>query len=452
MPNPGAKPIAVRAGSWVVPDHPVIPCLDADAGPEAARAARRILDGAVLRAYGGRRRLEWAVLAPPALRPGEAYPGRETVRSIERHRVLLCGPFAPTPGPSGAAGGEDRGKALRRALGLGSRYRAICSIPGLPTRGGEALDVALFFDAPEVDAPGLEWSAGPAARRLSNCVRRALRLEIPPADAAIAVRHASRAALQRVVRRALEFALSHGRPGVTLVHRAAAAPHLEGLLVATGRDIIRREYAGRVMAEEEIEAKWAGTPPTGMLVLRTRSLGRCLEDLARRPDSHGVVAATGETGGVLDDVLSALAGGADLVAGAAWGPRVALFEAAASASRTEGDGASPIALALAGALLLDHLGWPEAAESVRIALRQALAGRVVPADLAGRAEGLKPVKCSEFTETVVQNIPSPFSADVAAAAPATGTKAIPPSTPAKARGKKASKAKGKARTRGRRRR
>ncbi len=388
-------------GSLSVPDRPVIPYIEGDGvGPEIWSAASGVLDAAVRRAYGGRRRIAWKEVFAGAKAEerfgGGALLPEETLAAIEEHAVAIKGPLTTPVG----GGFRSLNVALRRRLDLYACVRPVRYFPGVPSpmRHPERLDVVIFRENTEDVYAGLEWPAGSAgAASLEGFMRSELGARVRPGSA-LGVKPISREGSARLVRRAIAYALDRGRKSVTLVHKGNIMKYTEGAFREWGYAVAREEFAGRVAREGEGGA--------GEVVIKDRIADSMFQQLLLRPEEYDVIATTNLNGDYLSDACAAQVGGLGMAPGANIGDRAAVFEAThGSAPKHAGkDRVNPGSLILSGAMLLDHIGWGEAAALVVDALGRTIRAGSVTYDLARQMEGARELRCSEFGAAVARAI------------------------------------------------
>ena len=390
-----------------VPDDPIVGVAPGDGiGAEIWAAARPVLEAAVERAYGSQRSVVWfELLAGESAQEkfGERLP-KETVEALRHFQVGLKGPLAtPQEGGVGSLNVE-----LRRRLELHSGLRPVKWLEGVPcpVKHPEKLDLLVFRELTEDLHAGVEWSAdSETARSLIERVGSEEGIELREGSA-LALKPLSAFASKRLVRRAIEYALERGRSSVTLVHEANVLPQTEGSFRDWGYELAAEEFGPQTVSEAELWEKYDGSRPDNKIVIKDRLMDTMFQQLLLRPDNHSVIAATNLNGQYLASALAAQAGGASLGAGASFGEEVTLFETAhGSAPKQAGrDSANPSALMLAGALLLEHLGWTEAGRLVVKAVQETIQSQRVTADLERRMSGGTLLSCSEFGAAVLEGL------------------------------------------------
>jgi isocitrate dehydrogenase len=253
---------------------------------------------------------------------------------------------------------------------------------------------------------GLEWEAGsPMAQKIINLVKSD-QGRVVRADSGIGLKPISRTGTQRLVRMAIEYALEHKRKSVTLVHKGNIMKFTEGAFRTWGYEVAREEFGESTVTEEALWEKHGGEHPAGKVVIKDRIADAMFQQILLRPEEYDVLAMPNLNGDYMSDALAAMVGGLGMAPGANIGDGYALFEAThGTAPKYAGqDKVNPGSLILSGALMLDYLGWQEAAERVREGLVKAVGQKQVTYDLARQMDGATEVKCSEFAEAIIRNI------------------------------------------------
>jgi isocitrate dehydrogenase len=394
-------------GKLLVPNFPIIPFIEGDGtGPDIWRATRFILDEAVTRAYGGGRKIHWveALAGEKAYTHTGTWLPEETLKQMRAHRVAIKGPLTTPVGE----GFRSLNVALRQELDLYACIRPVKYIPGIPSplRRPEEVDMVVFRENTEDVYAGIEWEAGsPTAARLIDLVKRETGQEIRP-DSGIGLKPMSRTATSRLVRMAIQYALDHKAKSVTLVHKGNIMKYTEGAFRNWGYATAREEFGEWVVTEEEVLRDYGGKVPPGKLLINDRIADAMFQQILLRPAEYDVLAMPNLNGDYMSDALAAMLGGLGMAPGANIGDGYAVFEAThgTAPKYTGQDKANPGSLLLSGAMMLDYLGWKEAAGRVREALVSTIAQKTVTYDLARQMEGATEVKCSQFAEAVIKNL------------------------------------------------
>ncbi|QER41803.1 isocitrate dehydrogenase (NADP(+)) [Thermodesulfobacterium sp. TA1] len=393
--------------SLIVPDDPEIPYIEGDGiGPDIMRATLKVLNAAVEKAYGGKRKILWKeVLAgEKAFKETGNYLPEETLETIKSSVVALKGPLTTPVG----GGFRSLNVTLRQVLDLYACVRPVRWIPGTPSpvKNPEKVNMVVFRENTEDVYAGIEFPAGsPEAKRLIEFIRENFEKEIRE-DSGIGIKPISKFGTSRLVRKAIRYALDNGYRTVTLVHKGNIMKYTEGAFRAWGYEVAKTEFADKVVLEEEIKERFSEGLPEGMVVINDRIADAMFQWALLKPEEYGVLATPNLNGDYLSDALAAQVGGLGMAPGANIGDGYAVFEAThGSAPKYAGlDKVNPSSLILSGKMMLEYLGWKEAAELIWKGLAKTIQQKIVTYDLARQLEGAKEVKCSEFAEAIVENI------------------------------------------------
>ena len=394
-------------GNLVVPDFPVIPFIEGDGtGPDIWRAARRVMDAAVSRVFGDKRKIQWLeILAgEKAFNQTQSWLPNDTLEAIKTHRVAIKGPLTTPVGE----GIRSINVGLRQELDLYACVRPVKYIGGIPSPMVKPSDVdmIIFRENTEDVYMGLEWKAGsPIAQKIIDLVQSEDGRTIRP-DSGVGLKPISRFGTRRLVRMAIEYALEHKKESVTIVHKGNIMKFTEGAFRTWGYEVAQEEFGEKTITEAQLWEKFNGTAPSDKVVIKDRIADAMFQQILLRPAEYDVLAMPNLNGDYMSDALSAMVGGLGLAPGANIGDGIALFEAThGTAPKYAGqDKVNPGSLILSGAMMLDYLGWKEAADRIRKGLAEAVANKRVTYDLARQMEGAVEVKCSEFAEEIVRYI------------------------------------------------
>ncbi len=407
-PLVGAERIAYADGILRVPDVPVVPFIEGDGtGPDIWRAAVRVLDAGVAAAYGSRRRIAWLeVLAgeKAQARTGSLLP-EATLEQIRAHRVAIKGPLTTPIG----GGFRSLNVALRQQLDLYACVRPVRHFRGVPSpcRRPDDLNIVIFRENVEDIYAGIEWAAGSAeavalraflAERFGVAVRE---------DAGLGIKPISRAGTRRLVRRAIQYALTHNRPSVTLVHKGNIMKYTEGAFRDWGYALAREEFADQTVSWQEVVDHHGGTVPAGRLLIQDAIADIMFQHLLLRPREHSVLAAPNLNGDYLSDAAAGIVGGIGMAPGGNIGDGYAVFEAThGTAPKYAGqDKVNPGSVILSGVMLLEHIGWDEAGQAIVSALEETISAGRVTYDLARGAErDVDVVSTSAFGEAIAKRL------------------------------------------------
>ena len=394
-------------GNLVVPDFPVIPFIEGDGtGPDIWRAARRVMDAAVSSVFSDQRKIQWLeILAgEKAYNQTQSWLPNDTLEAIKTYRVAIKGPLTTPVGE----GIRSINVGLRQELDLYACVRPVKYIDGIPSPVVKPSDVdmIIFRENTEDVYMGLEWKAGsPIAQKIIDLVKSEDGRTIRP-DSGIGLKPISRFGTRRLVRMAIEYALEHKKESVTIVHKGNIMKFTEGAFRTWGYEVAQEEFNEKTITEAQLWEKYNGTVPSDKVVIKDRIADAMFQQILLRPAEYDVLAMPNLNGDYMSDALSAMVGGLGLAPGANIGDGIALFEAThGTAPKYAGqDKVNPGSLILSGAMMLDYLGWKEAADRIRKGLAEAVANKRVTYDLARQMKGAVEVKCSQFAEEIVRYI------------------------------------------------
>jgi isocitrate dehydrogenase len=403
-----AEKIEIRSdGSLHVPEVPVIPYIEGDGvGPDIWRASVRVFDAAVQKSYKGKKKVQWLEVyagEKAFQRKGEWAP-EETIEAIREYRVGIKGPLTTPVG----GGIRSVNVLLRQRLDLYACIRPVKYIPGTPSpvKQPEKVDMVVFRENTEDVYAGIEWKEGTEeASRVRLFLEREMGKKIRE-DSAIGIKPISRYGTKRLVRRAIQYALSHGRKSVTLVHKGNIMKFTEGAFRDWGYEIAREEFQDQILPENELGERRMKNPPKGMIFLKDRIADAMFQQILLRPEDYDVLAMPNLNGDYMSDALAAQVGGLGMAPGGNIGDRAAVFEAThGTAPKYAGkDMINPGSLILSGAMMFDYLGWTEVRRKIVKALEKTISKKIVTYDLARQLKGAKKVKCSDFASAIIENL------------------------------------------------
>ena len=404
VPPDGQKIADAADGGLHVPDRPIVPFIEGDGiGPDIWAATRRVVDAAVAKAYDGGRSVAWMeVLAGEKAneRTGEWLP-QETLDALTEFRVAVKGPLTTPVG----GGIRSLNVAIRQLLDLYSCVRPVRWVPGVPSpvREPHLLDVVIFRENTEDVYAGIEWASGSEeAERLRDFLQDRMGASVREASG-IGVKPISPFGTKRHVAAAIRYALDRGRDSVTLVHKGNIMKFTEGAFRDWGYEAAAEHFGDRTVPESRL---WEGEEADGRVVIKDRIADAMFQQALLRPAEYSVVVTPNLNGDYLSDACAAQVGGLGMAPGANVGDKVAVFEAThGTAPKYAGqDKVNPGSLILSAAMMLEHLGWDEAARAVDRGLEGAVAARTVTYDLERQMEGATLVSTSAFGEAVVAHM------------------------------------------------
>ncbi len=395
------------AGTLQVPDVPIIPFIQGDGiGQDIWPATRMVLDRAVQTAYGGQRRFEWLELmvGEKGFQQTGQWLSDEALQTIQAHIVAIKGPMTTPIG----TGIRSLNVAIRQRLDLYACVRPVRYISPVPSpmKSPEKIDMVVFRENTEDLYAGIEWQAGTAdAGRVIDFLNSQMGTNLAP-DTGIGIKPISEANSKRLVAKAIAYAIEHGRRSVTLMHKGNIMKFTEGAFSRWGYDIARERFGDRTITEAQLYDTYDGRQPDDKVVIKDRIADMLFQQVLLRPDEFDVIATPNLNGDYISDALAAQVGGLGMAPGANIGDTCAVFEAThGTAPKYAGlDKVNPSSLILSGAMMLEYMGWKEAADKVRSALQATIKDGVVTYDLARQLQGAREVKCSAFAEAIVERL------------------------------------------------
>jgi len=411
VPSDGQK-ITVNADFTLsVPDNPIIPYIEGDGtGVDITPVMIKVVDTAVAKAYEGRRKISWmeiyagekankvygeAVWLPP-----------ETLAALKDYVVSIKGPLTTPVG----GGIRSLNVALRQELDLYVCLRPVRYFTGVPSplRQPEKTDMVIFRENSEDIYAGIEWAAGSdEARKLIAFLKDEMGVDNIrfPDTSGLGVKPVSREGTERLVRKAIQYAIDHDKPSVTLVHKGNIMKYTEGAFRDWGYALAQREFG----AAPFDGGPWCKVrnPKSGRDIMIKDSIADAfLQQILLRPAEYSVIATLNLNGDYVSDALAAQVGGIGIAPGANMSDSVAMFEAThGTAPKYAGkDYVNPGSLILSAEMMLRHMGWSEAADLIIAAMGKAIVSKKVTYDFARLMEGATQVSCSGFGEVLIENM------------------------------------------------
>jgi isocitrate dehydrogenase len=404
-PATGSR-ITMVSGKLRVPDQPIIPFIEGDGtGPDIWAASRHVFDGAVRKAYGGKRAIVWfEVLAGEKSRDRlESWLPEDTIRAIDHYLVAIKGPLTTPVG----GGFRSLNVALRQKLDLFACVRPVRWFSGVPSpvRHPELVEMIIFRENTEDIYAGIEYKArSEQANRVVQFLQKEMGASTIrfPETSGIGIKPISEEGSKRLIRAALDYAVRENRKSVTLVHKGNIMKYTEGAFRDWGYEVARQEYG----AVDLDGGPWCRLPQG--IVIKDVIADAFLQQILTRPAEYDVIATMNLNGDYISDALAAQVGGIGIAPGANinYLSGHAIFEAThGTAPKYAGqDRVNPGSLILSGEMMLRYMGWPEAADLIIRGLERTIALKRVTYDLERLMEGATLLKCSEFGAAIVDNM------------------------------------------------
>jgi len=399
------KRIEIRDGKLVVPDNPILGVMWGDGiGPDITKASLRVWDAVVQKAYGGNRKVAWMRLyaGEEAMAMYNNPLPPDTLNAIREFIVAIKGPLTTPVG----GGFRSLNVTLRQELDLYACVRPIKWYPGVPSplREPHRVDVVIFRENTEDVYAGIEWQSGSEnAVKVIRWLNQNMGTQINE-SAGIGIKPITEFGTKRLVRKAIRHALENGRKSVTFMHKGNIQKYTEGAFMKWGYELAKREFGDVTITEQEAGGKTQeGTP---RVIIKDRIADIMFQQMLLRPDEYDVIATPNLNGDYLSDAVAAEVGGVGIAPGANIADFVAVFEAThgTAPKYADQDKVNPGSLLLSGVMMLEYLGWKEAAQAIVNAYVKTVGQKIVTYDFARLMDGAREVKTSEFASAVIANL------------------------------------------------
>jgi isocitrate dehydrogenase len=404
---PAGEKITFEAGRLQVPDHPIVAFIEGDAiGADITPASMKVWDAAVEKAYGGKKKISWM----------EVYAGEkandlygtfmpeETFEAIREYLVGIKGPLTTPVG----GGFRSLNVTLRQVLDLYACVRPVRYISGTPSPMAQPdkMDIVIFRENTEDVYAGIEWQADSTeAHEIIRFMNEQLGENVSQ-HAAIGIKPVSEFGTRRLVRQAIQYAIDRDRSSVTLVHKGNIMKYTEGAFKDWGYEIAAEEFGDQTISEAELWDRHDGVMPAGKILVKDRIADNMLQQMLTRTNEYDVIATLNLNGDYMSDAAAAQVGGLGMAPGGNIGDGVALFEAThGTAPKYAGKNmVNPSSLILSGVMMLDYMGWTEAAELINEGMTRTILNKTVTYDLHRQMEGAVKLSTSDFAEAIVANM------------------------------------------------
>jgi isocitrate dehydrogenase len=416
--------ITIKNGKLHVPDQPTIPFIEGDGtGPDIWRASQLVFDAAVEKAYGGKKKLVWKeVLAgEKAYKQLNNWLPNDTLDAFREYLVGIKGPLTTPVG----GGIRSLNVALRQELDLYACVRPVRYYEGVPSpvRHPELTNMVIFRENTEDIYAGIEYMNGtPQAQKMLEFLQDEMGVKKIrfPDSSSFGIKPVSKEGTERLVRAAIKYALEHKLPSVTLVHKGNIMKFTEGAFKTWGYELAEKEFGAKVFTwaqydkivakqgQQVADALQKQAQDQGKLIIKDSIADAFLQQILLRPSEYSVVATLNLNGDYISDALAAIVGGIGIAPGANinYVTGHAIFEAThgTAPKYANQDKVNPGSVILSGVMMLEHLGWKEAAALINKGLEAAIASKRVTYDFERQMEGATLLKTSEFAEEIVKNM------------------------------------------------
>lgn len=408
VPAQGDK-IRFVDGKMIVTDNPILLFIEGDGiGYDIMTASKRIWDAAVEKAYHGKKKVSWMEVYTGEKAAGiydGNYMPEETFDALREFKVGIKGPLTTPVG----GGFRSLNVTLRQVLDLYQCIRPVRYYQGVPSplRHPEDIDVVIFRENTEDIYAGIEYEAGsPEQAKLEKFLREEMGATSFFEGSGLGIKPISEFGSKRLIRAAIKYAIERKRKSVTLVHKGNIQKFTEGAFMKWGYELAAQEFPEETISWAEVEKHHGGKVPAGKILIQDTIADIMFQKMLLRPNEHDVIATTNLNGDYLSDAIAAEVGGVGIAPGANVGDEVALFEAThgTAPKYTNLDKVNPGSLLFSGVMMLEHIGWFEAADLITRAYEKTIADKVVTYDFARQMEGAKEVKTSEFATALIDNM------------------------------------------------
>ena len=426
VPPAGGEKITIRNGKLAVPDRPIIPFIEGDGtGPDIWRASVRVLDAAVAKAYGGRRRIQWLEVyaGEKSNRLFNTWLPDESVAACREYLVSIKGPLTTPVG----GGIRSLNVALRQLLDLYVCLRPVQWFKGVPSpvKNPGKVNMVIFRENTEDIYAGIEFEQGSEEnRRFKEMFKQAFpkayaKIRFPDTSG-IGIKPVSQEGTERLFRAAVEYAIVNRRKSVTIVHKGNIQKYAEGAFRNWSYALAEREFGDKVYTWEQWERTKAksgekaandeqdAAKKAGKVIIKDAIADITLQQVLTRPDEFDVLATCNLNGDYLSDALAAQVGGIGIAPGANinYVTGHAVFEATHGTAPKYAnlDKVNPGSVILSGEMMLRYMGWTEAADAILGAMDRTIGQKTVTYDFARLMEGATEVKCSEFADALIKNL------------------------------------------------
>ncbi len=411
IPANGAKIRVNPDHSLSVPEHPIIPFIEGDGtGVDITPVMRKVVDAAVEKSYGGKRRIAWMEVyageKAVATYGANTWLPDETLQAVREYVVSIKGPLTTPVG----GGIRSLNVTLRQELDLYVCLRPVRWFKGVPSpvKAPEKTDMVIFRENSEDIYAGIEWAAGtPEAQKVIAFLQQEMGVKKIrfPDTSAIGIKPVSREGTERLVRKAIQYAIGNHRSSVTLVHKGNIMKFTEGGFKSWGYALAQREFGAELIEQ----GPWMRLkhPQTGKeIVIKDVIADAFLQQILLRPEDYSVIATLNLNGDYISDALAAQVGGIGIAPGANLSDTVAMFEAThGTAPKYAGkDQVNPGSIILSAEMMLRHLGWAEAADRIIKGMEAAIQAKTVTYDFARLLPGSTQVSCSGFGEAIIRHM------------------------------------------------
>ena len=407
VPTTGEK-VSIKNGKLHVPDQPIIGYVEGDGiGPDITKACLRIWDAAIQKAYGGQRKIHWCEVFLGEKAAG-IYDGNycpdETLEALKDLVVSIKGPLTTPVG----GGFRSLNVALRQDLDLYACVRPVRHYAGVPSplKTPGKVDVVIFRENTEDVYAGIEYKSGtPENEKVAKFLKEEMKAKFFEGSG-IGIKPISAFGSKRLVRKAIQYAIDNGRESVTLVHKGNIMKFTEGAFRNWGYEVAREEFGEVTITEEQLYNEYKGKQPEGKIVIKDRIADIMFQMMLLRPDEFDVLATPNLNGDYLSDAVAAEVGGMGIAPGANMSDNIAVFEATHGTAPKYANlnKVNPGSLLFSGVMMLEYMGWQEAADLITLVYPEVIGDGIVTYDFARQIDGATEVGTSQFADALIERI------------------------------------------------
>ncbi len=408
VPSNGEK-ITIQDGKLSVPDNPILPFIEGDGtGQDIWFASKMVLDAAVEKAYKGKKKISWMEIyagekAVKTYGKNQWLP-KETLDAIKEYIVAIKGPLTTPVG----GGIRSLNVTLRQELDLFACVRPVKYYNGTPSpmKRPQDLDVVIFRENTEDVYAGIEFKA--ESKKATDLIKyinkkfdKQIRLE-----SGIGIKPISKFGTERLVKKAIEYAIVNNRKSVTLVHKGNIMKFTEGSFKEWGYQTAKKYFGNVTISEDELWKKYDGKAPEGKIIIKDRIADSMFQQVLLRPNEYDILATPNLNGDYLSDACAAQVGGLGIAPGANMSYHFAVFEAThGTAPKYAGlDKINPGSVILSGVMMLEYLGWTKAARLIEKATGRTIKSKTVTYDFARLMKDATEIGCSDFARAIIMNM------------------------------------------------
>lgn len=403
---PQGEKITFKNGKPIVPARPIIPFIEGDGtGRDIWKASVRVFDAAVKKAYGDQRSIAWfEVFAGEKAKTNfDNWLPDDTIAALKEFGVGIKGPLTTPVG----GGIRSLNVTLRQIFDLYCCVRPVRYFQGVPSPvvAPEKLDVVIFRENTEDVYSGIEYPAGsPEAKKLIELIAQFGKTVRP--DSGVGIKPISKFGSQRLVKRAIEYAIERNRKSVTMVHKGNIQKFTEGAFKDWGYEIAAEEFGDKTISEDKVWSDFEGKTPSGKILINDRIADSMFQQVLTRPDEYSVLATTNLNGDYLSDACAAQVGGLGIAPGANIGDECAIFEAThgTAPKYADKDVINPGSVILSGVMMFEYMGWTEVRDIINEAFTATINQKKVTYDFERMMKGATKLKTSEFADAIIGNM------------------------------------------------